>query len=162
MRFNALTWSLRARSLMLAGDDPAEYQQLWDNLEAEWQPQTHSERHYMEQMCESQWLLTRMACSERRVHDANMKLAEEFALLDRISLQRVRLERSFTTAKRELERLQLKRQARSQPRPAPAAKAAPAPVHQPAAPNVPPPAYVMSESAGDQPAFCATVTPDTR
>ena len=67
VRFNALTWSLRARSLMITGDDPAEYQQLWDDLEAEWKPQTHTERYYMEQMCTSQWLLTawpaaRVAC----------------------------------------------------------------------------------------------------
>jgi hypothetical protein len=162
VRFNALTWSLRARSLMITGDDPAEYQQLWDDLEAEWKPQTHTQRYYMEQMCTSQWLLTRMACSESRVHDASMNCEARWALLDRISVQRTRLERSFTTAMRELERLQLKRQPRPQPQPSPAAKAAPAPVHQPAEANVPPPTYVMSESEGDQPLFCAAVTPDTR
>ena len=161
VRFNALTWSLRARSLMITGDDPAEYQQLWDNLEAEWKPQTHTERYYMEQMCTSQWLLTRIACSESRVQDVKNYQAR-FALLDRISVQRTRLERSFTSAMRELERLQLKRQPRPQPQPARPAKAPPAPVHQPAEPNVPPPTYVMSESAGDQPLFCAAVTPDTR
>jgi len=32
VRFNALTWSLRARSLMLPRDIPEEYQQLWDCL----------------------------------------------------------------------------------------------------------------------------------
>jgi len=116
----------------------------------------------MEQMCTSQWLLTRLARSESRVHDVSMNYEARFALLDRISVQRTRLERSFTSAMRELERLQLKRQARPQPQPAPAAKAAPAPVHQPAEPNVQPPAYVMSESAGDQPVFCAAVTPGTR
>lgn len=162
VRFNALTWSLRARSLMIPGDDPAEYQQLWDNLEAEWKPQTHTQRYYMEQMCTSQWLLTRLARSESRVHDVSMNYEARFALLDRISVQRTRLERSFTAAMRELERLQLKRQARPQPQPAPAAKAAPAPVHQPAELNVPPPTYVMSEGAGDQPVFCAAVTPGTR
>jgi hypothetical protein len=40
VRFNALTWSLRARSLMLPRDIPEEYQQLWDGLAAECQPQT--------------------------------------------------------------------------------------------------------------------------
>jgi hypothetical protein len=28
VRFNALTWSLRARSLMINADDPADYQRL--------------------------------------------------------------------------------------------------------------------------------------
>ena len=50
VRFNALTWGLRARSLMLDDEDPADYRQLWDGLEAEWQPQTHTERCYLEQM----------------------------------------------------------------------------------------------------------------
>jgi hypothetical protein len=67
VRFNALTWSLRARSLMISSDDPEDYRQRWDSLEAEWHPQTHSERHYLEQMATSQWLLARNAGSESRI-----------------------------------------------------------------------------------------------
>jgi hypothetical protein len=82
VRFNALTWSLRARSLMISSDDPEEYQQLWNNLEAEWQPQTHTERYYLEQMATSNWLLTRNAGSESRIHDANLEFEKKLALLD--------------------------------------------------------------------------------
>jgi len=165
VRFNALTWSLRARSLMITGDDPADYQQLWNNLEADWQPQTHTERHYLEQMSTSQWLLTRMAASESRVHEVEMHFEERLALLDRISVLRTRLERSFTTAVHELKQLQKERQAQSQPQPVqttPAAKSASAPVSKPAEPKVPQPAYVMSQGTEDHPVFCAPVTPDTR
>jgi hypothetical protein len=163
VRFNALTWTLRARSLMLPSDNPADYQQLCDELADEWQPQTRSERYYLEQMCISQWLLTRNADSEHRIRGAGLNLDTEQQLLSRVSADRVRLERSFTAGLRELERLQLKRQAQrpgAQPQEpqqpiqaTSAAKPAPAP---------PPPGYVMSEGPEDHPAFCAPATPDTR
>jgi hypothetical protein len=158
VRFNALTWSLCAQTLILPCDNPAHYQQIWDALAAEWQPQTESERHYLEQMTVSKWLLARTAKSEREVYLANKHLDVELALLDRVSVRRVRLERSFTTAMHELERLQLKREAKSQRQQSkPAAKTEPAtkPTHPPVEPDNPPPEYVMSEGA-------ASATPDTR
>jgi hypothetical protein len=167
VRFNALTWGLRARSLMLPTDNPADYQQLWDALDAEWQPQTHTERHYLEQMCVTQWSLIHTAQSENRIRQAGLQLGRELELLDRVARQRVQLERSFTTTMHELERLQLKREARhKQPQPQPAQ---PVPSPQPPAPSPgqpgsPPPQlpnYVMSERAADHPLACAPA-PDTR
>jgi hypothetical protein len=155
VRFNALTWSLRARSLMISSDDPEDYRQLWDSLEAEWHPQPHSERHYLEQMATSQWLLARNAGSESRIYEANLPLEKQLALLDRVSVQRVRLERSFTTAIRQLKQLQKEREARRQ-------QPAPAPVQTPAQPKAPPPNYVMSEGAEAHPVFCAPATTDSR
>jgi hypothetical protein len=165
VRFNALTWTLRARSLILPTEDPADYQQLWDALAAEWLPQTHTERYYLEQMTSSQWLLARTAESENRVRRVGLQLGRELELLDRVAGQRARLERSFTSAMRELERLQLKRQAHSrQPQPvqtAAAAEAAP-PAHQPAEPHAAPTTYVMSQDAAVHPVSCAPANPDTR
>ena len=158
VRFNALTWSLRARSLIFPTDDPHEYQQLWNELEAEWQPQTQPERHYMEQMCVCHWLLTRTAQTESRVYESQRDFAEKLALLGRVDARRVNLERSYTAGLRELQRLQKERQARPQPTAKAAAVPVPEPVHQ----NVPPPAYVMSEQAEAHPISCAPVTPDTR
>jgi hypothetical protein len=155
VRFNALTWSLRARSLMIGSDDPEDYQRLWDSLEAEWQPQTHSERYYLEQMAASQWSLTRTAASESRIYDANLQLEKQLALLDRVSTQRVRLERSFTAAMRELKQLQKERRAQPQQQPQPA------PTVQ-AEPKVPLPSYVMSEGTEAHPVFCAPAATDTR
>jgi hypothetical protein len=166
VRFNALTWGLRARSLMLPSDNPAEYQLLWDALTAEWQPQTHTERYFLDQMCIAQWLLNRTADSENRIHQAGCNLGKELELLDRVDAKRARLERSFTTAMHELERLQLKREAkcrRQQPvQPEQTAKPAPASAAMPAGPQAPPPGYVMSEGEEDYPAFCAPVASDTR
>src|ERR1039458_7563171 len=68
VRLNALTYGLRARNLILPSEDPEEYKQLWADLEAEWQPQSRTERMHLEQMATSQWLLARFAKSERRIY----------------------------------------------------------------------------------------------
>jgi hypothetical protein len=68
-----------------------------------------------------------------------MSIEKQFALLDRVSTQRARLERSFTSAMRELKQLQKERQARPKQPPV-----QPAQTVQAAQPAVPHPAYVMS------------------
>ncbi len=42
VRLNAVTFGLRARCLLIAGEDPEEYTQLWGELTMEWQPKTKS------------------------------------------------------------------------------------------------------------------------
>jgi hypothetical protein len=162
VRLNALTYGLRARDLVLPWEDPEEYKQLWADLVAEWQPQGRTERLHLEQMATSQWLLARFAKSEWYIYKYKLPAEQELPLLDRVSTQRTRLERSFTSAMRELKQLQKERQARPQPQPVHAAKAAPASASKPAEPKVPQPAYVMSEGTEDHPVFCSPVTPDTR
>jgi hypothetical protein len=162
VRLNALTYGLRARSTLIDGEDPEEYKRLWANLEAEWQPKTTTERLYLEQMSTSQWLFARIATGESRIYEANIRIEEQFPLLREVATQRTRLERSFTSALRELKQLQKERQARTQQQPVQAAKAAPAPVSKPAEPQAPRPDYKMSEGAEDHPVFCAPIAPDTR
>src|ERR1019366_6674008 len=108
---NALTYGLRARNLILPSEDPEEYKQLWADLEAEWQPLNRTERMHLEQMATSQWLLARFAKSERRIYVCESSVEKQLALLDRVSTQRTRLERSFSSALRELKQLQRERQA---------------------------------------------------
>ena len=164
VRFNALTWSLRARSLILPFEDAENYQQLWNSLEAELQPQAHSEWHYMEQMASSQWLLTRNAGSEQRIYEeAALTLEKQFALLDRVSVMRVRLEHSFTAALRQIKQLQKERHAQPQPQPEPTQPAAPAPPSAPPDSQAPPAEYVMADGPQRAPIFCGVpVTNDTR
>jgi hypothetical protein len=163
VRLNALTYGLRARDLILPNEDSEEYKQLWADLEAEWQPQNRTERMHLEQMSTSQWLLARFAKSERRIYVCETSVEKQLALLDRVSTQRARLERSFTTAMRELKQLQKERQAqRQQQQTAPTAQAAAAPVSKPAEPKVPHPDYLMSQGTEDHPVLCSPVTPDSR
>jgi hypothetical protein len=140
------------------------YYQLYNELDAEWKPQTRTERCYLETMVASQWLLARVARSEQRVYMEVGFGERQFALLAQVDKQRAHLERSFRTAIADMKQAQKERQAR-QPQPAPtahSAKSAPAPVPQPAGSQAPPPDYVMSEAAEAHPVFCAPVTPDSR
>ncbi len=153
---NAVTYGLRSRSLIITGEDPADYQQLWDSLAAEWQPETHTERLYLEQVTVSQWLLARMARSEYQVYETAMPFQIQLGILDRIAKYCVRLERSFTTAVHELKQLQKERKA--QARPPVAARQT-----MPSAPPPPPqPGYVMPEATEDQSVHCAPATTDSR
>jgi hypothetical protein len=145
IRFNALTWSLRARSLIIDREDPIEYQRLWDALDAEFQPQNEPERHYLEQMVVARWLLARAADSENRICSAHLHLEKEIALIDRVDARRARLERSFTEGLHQLQRLQKERQARAKQPSAQPEQATPRPAAQPVEAPLPPPVYMMAE-----------------
>src|ERR1017187_10476799 len=155
IRFNALTYGLRTCATILERENAADYSQLWDELEADWQPQTRTERCYLETMVTSQWLLRRVAESEQQIYMSIAFGEERFKMLGIVAKQRGQLERSFRTAIEDMKQSQKEPQAR-QPQPAPA------PVHKPAEPQAPPPEYVMSERAEAHPVFCAPETPDTR
>src|ERR1039457_85201 len=148
---NALTYGLRARHLILPNEDPEEYKQLWADLVAEWHPRKRTERMHLEQMATSQWLLARAAKSESCIYRYEPSFEKQLALLERVFKLRAHLERSFTTAMRELKQAQKERQARPQPQPAQTAQG---PVEHPD--------YVMSEGTEAHPVFCSPVTPDTR
>ena len=156
VRLNALTYGLRARSTLLPGESPEEYAQLWNDLLSDWQPHNRTERLYLEQMAVSQWLLARLATGENDIYQHETSGEKQSMLLDRVAARRTGLERSLTSAMRELKQLQKDRLAR-QPQPAQPAQTA-----QAAQAPVPQPSYVMSERAENHPVFCAPVTPDTR
>src|ERR1039458_7092488 len=90
-------------------------------------------------------LLARFTKSERRIYQYEMSIEKQFALLDRVSTQRARLERSFTSAMRELKQLQKERQARPNQPPG-----EPDVTVQAAKPAGPHPAYVMSERSEER------------
>jgi len=103
---NSLRHGLRARRVVLPGENPEEFQQLCDGLEAEWQPETPSERFYLEQMAINHWKLARMDAAEENVYRQKLEAQPEVLLLDRLWQAQNRMERSFARAMRELIRLQ--------------------------------------------------------
>jgi len=155
MRLNALKYGLRARSLLIPGENPEDYKQLWADLEAEWQPQTRTERMHLEQAAVSQWLLARVAESESRLYQEDIPAERQFVLLGYASTQRARLESSFRHAMHDLQQLQKERRAQPQ-RPQPKQPVQPTPS------PVPHNGYPMSEGAEEHPVFCSPLTPDTR
>src|SRR5207248_3001310 len=115
-------------------------------LETEWQPQTRTEQLYVEQMAVSQWKLRRMEIGEISLLVQKFGAKNQIPLLDRLWQAEARLERSFTRAQRELERLQKSRH--EQPRDQPG-EAAPANIQYPIS-DIPPP---------EQPDFIYSATP---
>ena len=121
---NSLRHGLRARIIVLPGEDRQEFHQLCDDLEAEWQPRSRTEQFYLEQMAVSQWKLTRLEVGEIDIFRRDGGAANQIPLLDRLWQAQCRMERSYARAQRELERLQASRRH---------------PVHQPEE-SAPPPA----------------------
>ena len=156
---NALRHGLRSRAVVLPDENREEYDQLCNDLETEWQPQSRTEQFYVEQMAVSQWKLTRMEESELRIlrQSGYVEVQVQVPLLDRIQQCQHRLERAYSRAQRELERLQDSRRhpvhppeeeaatlPQAAPRPAadiPHAAESPAPGEPKPAPKAP---YVMS------------------
>lgn len=105
VRLNALRHGLRARSLLLPGENAEDFQQLCADLESEWNPRTRTEQLLVEQMAVSQWKLARLETGERSIFIQDMPAERQLALLDRFSAQRSRLERAFSKAIHELQQL---------------------------------------------------------
>jgi hypothetical protein len=111
---NALRLGLRARTVVLPGENREEFNQLCDDLQVEWNPQSRTEQFHLEQMVVSQWKLARMEVAEIAVFQDVAGSTTKLPLLDRLWQAECRLERSYARAQRELERLQA-----SRPEPAP-------------------------------------------
>ena len=137
VRLNALTHGLRARTMILSNEKAEEYDYLWCQLVTEWQPETPTERLYLETAATSQWLLARVARSERTIYELfNVEFDEKYyRQLALVVKQRTQLERSFRTALQDLKTAQKERRAQPQAqpvqataKPAKTAAAQPAPV----------------------------------
>ena len=144
---NALRHGLRARTVVLPGEDPTEFHQLCDDLEIEWHPQSRTEQFYVEQMAVSQWKLIRMEVVEVNIFKDADGPKNQLPMLDRLWQAECRLERSYARAQRELQRLQ---NSRPQPDPQPEE---PVPAPQPAAES--------PTAAVGQPVSPVDSTPDT-
>jgi hypothetical protein len=132
---------------MLPGEDPTEFHQLCDDLQAEWTPQSRTEQFYVEQMAVSQWKLTRMEVVEVNIFkDTDAK--SQLSMLDRLWQAECRLERSYARAQRELQRLQKSRpQPVEQPEEATPAPAAEASTAATAPPNAEPPSEIRNPTS---------------
>jgi len=127
---NSLRHGLRARTVVLPGENREEFNRLCDDLEREWQPLSRTAQFYLEQMAVSQWKLMRMEVGEAGIFQETAAAKTQLHLLDRLWQAQCRLERSFARAQRELERLQYQRprahqqEENAEPAPQPAVAAA--------------------------------------
>src|ERR1700730_17807282 len=92
---NSLRHGLRARTVVLPGEDRQEFYRLCEDLEAEWQPLTRTEQFYLEQMAVAQWKLTRMEVGEAGLFADAPSAKIQLPFLDRLWQAQGRLERSY-------------------------------------------------------------------
>jgi len=148
---NNLRHGLRARTVVLPGEKSEEFHQLCDDLEAEWQPQSSTEHFYVEQMAVSQWKLSRVELAEKSILAQEDDAKVQIPLVERLWKHQGRLERSYSRAQRELERLQASRRLPvtqpEAPAPQPVAKAASAAASVPE-PAQNPPVFISTTAAG--------------
>jgi len=84
VRMNALRHGLRARTVVLPGENSDDFHQLCDDLETEWNPQSTTEQFYVEQMAISQWKLTRIEVAEKSITMQEAAAKIQIPLLDRL------------------------------------------------------------------------------
>jgi hypothetical protein len=162
VRLNALRHGMRARSILLPGENPEERDRLCADLENEWRPQNRTEQLLVEQMAVAQWKLARLEVGERSIYMQDIGAERQLALLDRFSVQRGRLERSFSRAMRELQDLR-KTRVLEQDLPAPETQRIP--VTPEAVPQC---TYIMSDgaegswSSAAPPVLMSPAQPDSR
>jgi hypothetical protein len=140
---------LRTRETILPDEDCRLYSELWDELEADWQPQTRTERIYLETMVTSQWLLRRIAKSEQDIY---LRLGNEakFKMLAYVYKQRAQLERSFRTAAADMKQSHAERKAIQPPPPQ---------SEQPAKPASAPAPLIFDNLSYDPNGYATTVSP---
>ena len=152
VRYNALTYGLRTRAMILESENVRDYLTIWDGFEAEYRPCTRTEWCYLETIVTSQWLLVRLAGSEREICDRTGSISEkQMKLLSAVYKRRAQLERAFRNAVTDLKRAQKERKAQ----PGPAAE--PVPLSTPLPPEFAPP-----EAEESDPASYAPTGTDTR
>jgi len=177
VRHNALKYGLRTRATILPWESETHYFQLWDELEAEWQPQTRTERAYLETMVTSQWLLRRMAVSEKQIlTEIRDSVETQYKLLASVYKFRALLERQFRQAIADMLQSRARQQAVPEPRPIPVREPQPIPVDEPRGvaephasasgpPSEPSPTWLMSAPPGVRPIVICSLPspkPDTR
>ena len=169
VRHNALKYGLRTRATILPWESEDRYFQLWDELEAEWQPQTRTERAYLETMVTSQWLLRRMAVSEKQIlTEITDSVEAQYKLLANVYKQRAQLERAFRNAVEDMRRSiqsraasQARARRQAAPEPLPVAAAEPRPSAS-GSPSEPSPTWLVSAPPGMRPiVLCSLPSSET-
>ena len=130
VRLNSLRHGLYAKTLLLPGENREDFEKLCDDFERDWQPQNRTEQEYVEEMAACYWKKIRMQVAENSILTRDGAAAKDQILLaDVLWKAQARLQRGFTKAQRDLERLQAeRRRASAQP------TGLPAPQKPPSAP----------------------------
>ena len=131
VRLNPLRHGLYAKSVILPGESREKFEQVCDDLEKEWRPQTPTEQEYVEEMAACYWKKIRLQVAENSILTQDAYGKDQIRLADLVWKAQARLQRAFTRAQKELQQLQKERRRETAQPVAPTASekspAAPAP-----------------------------------
>jgi len=100
---NALRHGLRARTIVLPGEKQVDFDEIFDGLQDEYQPQCPSEQYLVYHAAIAQWKLVRAEASEASRCADTPDLAARHAIFGQNTLITGRLERAFFKAYKELQ-----------------------------------------------------------
>ena len=117
VRHNAIKYGIHAKSLIIPGEDPEEFEAFKEFQLDTWCPQEMAEQQCVDQLTTTLWRLNRLENAEAQIWDAAMEngatlgnaLETKSPLLDRVGRMIDRLQRSIRQITKELQRLQAAR-----------------------------------------------------
>jgi hypothetical protein len=105
---NALKHGLTAKTVLLPGEDPAEYQAMVAGFRKDLEPLNTIESALTQQLVDLQWRLQRVSCIEARILSAD---SLDTKALNAMSLHAARLKRQYSATLKELRQMQKERHA---------------------------------------------------
>jgi len=118
---NALRHGYYARSVLLPGEDQAEFDDLCNSQQACWQPQGQAELDLVEEMVASKWIKIRLTRFARTLDRLNLDPSRQLVEFDRLDRYLNRVQNRYLRAQKELRSLRRDRPPKPlQPTPAPA------------------------------------------
>jgi len=114
VRHNAIKYGIHAKSLIIPGEDPEEFEAFKQFQQDACNPQDTAEQQCVDQLVMNLWRLNRLQNAEAQIWDASMEngatlgtvLETKSTLLDRVGRMIHRLETSIRQITKELDRLQ--------------------------------------------------------
>jgi len=112
---NNLQHGLRARTVILPGENQEDFDQIHSGFQHQYQPQNPAEQCLVDQAAIAQWKLVRAEAYQARAFAQDSSIEACEAMFSRMTLVTGRLERTFFKAYKELERIKAARQKQPQP-----------------------------------------------
>jgi hypothetical protein len=107
---NALRHGLRARTVILPDENREDFDEILAGLQDQYQPQSASEQHLVDQAAIAQWKLVRAEAYEARSCEKDPSIEACNDMFRKMTLVTGRLERAFFKAYKELERIKAARE----------------------------------------------------
>ena len=111
---NALHHGLRARTVVLPGENREDFDQILAGLQAQYQPQSPAEQYLVDQAAIAQWKLVRAEVFEADCYAEAKSANARAAIFGRMTQFQCRLERAYFKAYKELDRIKTAREKQSE------------------------------------------------